>query len=293
MDVLMLVLVFIFTYIFFYYVFTAIVVVPSEKSKRVLSRIIRQKDLSKKSFIDKLSAPLTKVIIPVIRIDSYKRNKLSRNLARVGISDTPEEYTAKALAKGILISLFSVVFIYLGIPIATLATFFLGITVAFKEMQVVNDKLKKINALILNELPRFVSTYNHSLEGTKDIIRIFEKYRKVAGQAFRYDLDVLIMELKSGNMEEALRRFDDRINIPQLSTFISGVIGTSKGIDQKTFFFMMEQNMKVLYRENMKREMAKRPGKLKLATISVGVCMFLIYVVPMGLQLKTGLAIFK
>ena len=101
------------------------------------------------------------------------------------------------------------------------------------------------------------------------------------------------MELKSGNMEEALRRFDDSIYIPQLSTFISGVIGTSKGIDQKTFFFMMEQNMIVLYRENMKREMAKRPGKLKLATISVGVCMFLIYVVPMGLQLKTGLAIFK
>ncbi len=104
---------------------------------------------------------------------------------------------------------------------------------------------------------------------------------------------MLITEMKSGNIEDALRRFDERVNVSQLSTFISGVIGTSKGIDQRTFFFMMEQNMKVLFRENMKREMAKRPPKMKMAAFSVAICMALMYIVPMALQITSGLAIFK
>lgn len=293
MDRLMLIVVFILVYLTLFYIVTTIIIVPSSRSKKILEKIKRKKDVAKIDFTRALTEPFAKLLVPIIKIDTYKRNKLSRDLARVGITDTPEEYTAKALAQGILVCLLSAVFLYLGIPVAALGTFFLGITVFFKEKQKVNDKLKKVNAQILNELPRFISTYNHSLEGTKDIIRIFEKYRKVAGQAFQYDLDVLITELKSGNMEDALRRFDERINISQLSTFISGVIGTSKGIDQKTFFFMIEQNMKVLFRENMKREMAKRPPKIKKATIAVGICMFLIYLVPMALQLKVGLAIFK
>lgn len=293
MDRLILIIVFILLYVTLFEVITFVIIVPSSKSKKILEKIKRQKDLTKKNFTDALAEPLAKIITPFIKIDNYKRNKLGRDLKRAGIPGTPEEYTAKALAQGIMVSSLSIVFFFLGIPIATLGTFFLGITIYFKEKQKVNDKLKKVNMQILNELPRFISTYNHSLEGTKDIIRIFEKYFKVAGQAFKYDLDRLITELKSGNAEDALRRFDERINISQLSTFVSGVIGTSKGIDQKTFFFMMEQNMKVLFRENMKREMAKRPGKIKKATIAVGICMFLIYIVPMALQLKTGLAIFK
>ncbi len=92
-----------------------------------------------------------------------------------------------------------------------------------------------------------------------------ERYqRKIAGDDFKYDLDILITDLKTGNTEDALQRFDERVNIPQLSTFISGVIGTSKGIDQETFFLsLMEQEMKILARENIKREIAKRPGKIK------------------------------
>ena len=48
-----------------------------------------------------------------------------------------------------------------------------------------------------------------------------ERYRKSAGDDFKYDLDILITELKKGNTEEALQRFDECVNIPQLLTFIA------------------------------------------------------------------------
>ena len=96
----------------------------------------------------------------------------------------------------------------------------LGIMLFFKERQAAREKLKKINGKILDELPRFVRTYNNSLKSSKDILKFMERYRKIAGDDFKYDLDILITDLKTGNTEEALQRFDERVNIPQLSTFI-------------------------------------------------------------------------
>ena len=149
--------------------------------------------------------------------------------------------------------LFSFVFIPLGLTVITMLVMLLGVMLFFKERQAVSEKLKKINGRIHDELPRFVRTYNNSLKSSKDILKFMERYQKIAGEDFKYDLDILITDLKTGNTEEALQRFDERVNIPQLSTFISGVIGTSKGVDQETFFYLMEQDMKILARESCYR----------------------------------------
>lgn len=214
-------------------------------------------------------------------------------MARAGINLSPAEYYAKAYVTAGLVILLSFIFIPLGLTVITMCVMLLGIMMFFKERQAAREKLKKISGKILDELPRFVRTYNNSLKSSKDILKFMERYRKIAGDDFKYDLDILITDLKTGNTEEALQRFDERVNIPQLSTFISGVIGTSKGIDQETFFYLMEQDMKILARENIKREIAKRPGKIKKATIAVGVMMFLLYLYPIFIDLKNGLGIFN
>ena len=228
-----------------------------------------------------------------MRIEPYENRKLDKDLQRAGINLSPAEYKAKAFVTAGLVVLFSFVFIPLGLTVITLLVMLLGVMLFFKERQAVSEKLKKINGRILDELPRFVRTYNNSLKSSKDILKFMERYQKIAGEDFKYDLDILITDLKTGNTEEALQRFDERVNIPQLSTFISGVIGTSKGVDQETFFYLMEQDMKILARENIKREIAKRPGKIKKATIAVGVMMFLLYLYPIFMDLKNGLGIFN
>lgn len=244
-------------------------------------------------FYNLITYPLIKLVSQLIHLDNYRSRKLAKDLERAGIKLTPAEYQAKAYVTAGLTIAASFIFIPLGMPILTMGVMLLGIMLFFKERQSLNEKLKKINGRILEELPRFVRTYNNSLKSSKDILRFMERYRKIAGDDFKYDLDILITELKMGNTEEALQHFDDRVNIPQLSTFISGVIGTSKGIDQQTFFYLMEQDMKILARENIKREIAKRPGKIKKATVAVGVMMFILYLYPIFMDLKNGLGIFN
>lgn len=265
---------------------------PSKRTEKALSGAARKQGIGEQ-FYNYITYPLTSLTAKLIHLDNYQRRKLTKDLERAGIKLTPEEYQAKAYVTAGLTILASFLFIPLGVPLITMGVMLLGIMLFFKERQSLSEKLKKINGRILEELPRFVRTYNNSLKSSKDILRFMERYRKIAGDDFKYDLDILITELKTGNTEEALQRFDDRVNIPQLSTFISGVIGTSKGIDQQTFFYLMEQDMKTLARENIKREIAKRPGKIKKATIAVGVMMFILYLYPIFMDLKNGLGIFN
>lgn len=265
---------------------------PSKQTEKVLVSAARKQKLGEQ-FYNLITYPLIKLVSQLIHLDNYRSRKLAKDLERAGIKLTPAEYQAKAYVTAGLTIAASFIFIPLGMPILTMGVMLLGIMLFFKERQSLNEKLKKINGRILEELPRFVRTYNNSLKSSKDILRFMERYRKIAGDDFKYDLDILITELKMGNTEEALQHFDDRVNIPQLSTFISGVIGTSKGIDQQTFFYLMEQDMKILARENIKREIAKRPGKIKKATVAVGVMMFILYLYPIFMDLKNGLGIFN
>lgn len=265
---------------------------PTKRTEKAMSAFRRKQGIGER-FYTAVTYPLTKIISKFIRPENYQKRKLEKDLARAGINLSPAEYYAKAYVTAGLVILSSFIFIPLGLTVITMCVMLLGIMLFFKERQAVREKLKKINGKILDELPRFVRTYNNSLKSSKDILKFMERYRKIAGDDFKYDLDILITDLKTGNTEDALQRFDERVNIPQLSTFISGVIGTSKGIDQETFFYLMEQDMKILARENIKREIAKRPGKIKKATIAVGVMMFLLYLYPIFIDLKNGLGIFN
>lgn len=265
---------------------------PTTQTDKAMSGFKRKQSIGER-FYTSVTYPLTKIISKFIRMEGYQKRKLEKDLQRAGINLTPAEYYAKAYVTAGLVILSSFLFIPLGLPIITMCVMLLGIMLFFKERQSVKEKLNKINGKILDELPRFVRTYNNSLKSSKDILKFMERYRKISGDDFKYDLDILITDLKTGNTEEALQRFDERVNIPQLSTFISGVIGTSKGINQETFFYLTEQDMKILARENIKREIAKRPGKIKKATVAVGVMMFLLYLYPIFIDLKNGLGIFN
>lgn len=265
---------------------------PTTQTDKAMSGFKRKQSIGER-FYTSVTYPLTKIISKFIRMEGYQKRKLEKDLQRAGINLTPAEYYAKAYVTAGLVILLSFLFIPLGLPMITMCVMLLGIMLFFKERQSVKEKLNKINGKILDELPRFVRTYNNSLKSSKDILKFMERYRKIAGDDFKYDLDILITDLKTGNTEEALQRFDERVNIPQLSTFISGVIGTSKGIDQETFFYLTEQDMKILARENIKREIAKRPGKIKKATVAVGIMMFLLYLYPIFIDLKNGLGIFN
>lgn len=287
--IVFLTLIFVLTFtLALYNVITAFVTVPSSKSASVLKT---DKSGLKERITEKLQ-PLVRLCAKFIKIDKYKRDEITSNLIRIGRDkQTPEEFYAEAVIYGLGITLFAIpVHLFIGQSFLTIGVAVIGIVIIFNKISELSVEVQKINDEIKKELPKFVRTYTHSYNKNAQIIDIFTEYRKIAQPAFAKDIDILITDLKTGNEEDSLIRFADRINIPELSTFILGIIGTSKGDDQKTFFMFMSEKMTALAYENLRKETIKRPAKIKRATFILMITLFAIFLYPLIINLIDGIS---
>lgn len=277
-------------------IITHFLVVPSGATYKIVgaltktdTALVRLQKKMYKVFIN----PVAKQIAKLIKMEKYKYDKMQRDLMRVGYTDiTPTEYYARAIAVGLYIILVGVFLLVLQLKLFAILSFCGAFVVAFAMTDELRDKLKKRNIAIRDELPQFIRTYNYSISANTKNVDIMEKYRQIAGEAFQYDLDVLITDLKTGNEEDAFLSFDRRINLPEISTFVNGVLGQLRGVDQHDYFAIMEREMKVIAKERLKREMEKRPGKVKWAVYGVGAMLIVMYLYPIILDLKNGMGIF-
>lgn len=275
-----------------YQLITSFIILPSKQTYKNIQNISKKKGV-KEELAELFVYPIAKLVSKFVRIDMYKRKKLVKNLTRAGYEISPEEYYANAIVTSAYVLIVSVVMIIMGITLIGFLGVILTVILYFANIDKVNDKLKLTNAAILRELPRFVRTYNHSKHANTQLLTIVEKYRKVAGKEFCYDLDVLITDLKTTNEEEALMRFDDRVNLPQLSGFVNALISSTKGVDQEIYFFTLEKEMNMLARENIRREIQKRPDKIQRVTLLTGMMCLALFFYPILVTLLDGLAMFK
>ncbi|MCL2060018.1 MAG: hypothetical protein FWH01_13365 [Oscillospiraceae bacterium] len=234
-----------------------------------------------------------RAVSKMIVLSGERRVAVEKKLLRAGYSVKAEMFYADVIVRVLAVYLLVPLFLLLGVTAAAAGTVFLGIGLYYKWIGEPDERIRRISAQITDELPRFVSVLGYSMTTDRDLIRTIERYLRIAKPALRNDLELLLLEMKAGNNADALKRFDERVGNAQLSAFISGLIDAGRGVDQKTFFFLMEENMKQLFIENKKKELASRPAKVKKAIISAGLCMFLIYLVPICVQLVEGMTMFK
>lgn len=119
-----------------------------------------------------------------------------------------------------------------------------------------------------------------------------DKYRAVAGDGLRYELDRLVTAMKAGNHEQALTDFADRIQIDYLTTFVSGLVSQSKGIDQKMFLRMTEEEIKKISVERIKQKAFKKPEKLRLSQAMLVIGVLALIFTTLGIQAVQGFHIF-
>ena len=236
-----------------------------------------------------LFRPIAKIISIILPLSEYRVRQLQSDLNRLGKTDTPQDYLSLAMAKAFLVALFGVVFIPLGLPWFAMLTAVAGILAYFRTTQELREKVGKINHAIAMELPRLVESLNFILQDNRDMIAFFEKYRKVAGTALGRELDKLILAMKIGNHEIALREFDARLGISHVSALVSILCGVYQGIDQRTSLMILEQDIRAFQREQIRREMEKRPGRIKVASFILTVLMILMFMVPIVLMIIKNL----
>jgi hypothetical protein len=160
-----------------------------------------------------------------------------------------------------------------------------GIAVYFNESGKANKLVKARREEIEYELPRFVATVTQELLASRDVLSMLESYQKNAGKAMKNELAITTADMRTGNYEAALTRFEARISSAMLSDVARGLIGVLRGDDGVTYFRMLGHDMKQLELQRLKRLAMERPPKIRKFSFMLLGCMLLVYMGVMGYEI--------
>jgi archaeal flagellar protein FlaJ len=223
-----------------------------------------------------------------IRMDEYRKSRMTNVLRSAGISVTPEVYTAYAIVKAGAIFL-GVIPCLILFPLLSPMIVFLSILVYFKETRKADEQLKVKREQIERELPRFVATIEQELKSSRDVLSILEHFKKNAGNTFAAELDIVTADMRSSSYEAALTRFEARLNSPQLSDVVRGLIGVLRGDNGAIYFQMLAHDFKALELQRLKGEAQKIPPKIRVFSFIMLMCFLFTYLVIIALVIVKSL----
>ena len=209
------------------------------------------------------------------------RDRMSRQLRRLGMSVTADEYYTAALTKSLLAGGVSLLVTPL-VPLAGCAGIMTAVILWYRNMGFLTASINRKNEKIREELPRFIRTFAYGMQYEKDILKILESYSDAAGDGLRNDLTALISEMRNGNIEEALRRFDAEIAIPELSRFVNALIAINRGDDQTSVLLDVTDEITAKERERVRARMASIADRIQALSIPLVVMIMITYLYVIG-----------
>lgn len=223
-----------------------------------------------------------------IRMDEYKRGRMTNILKASGISMTPEVYTAYAITKSGAIALGALPCLFL-LPLLAPVLLILAVLTYFQETKRADEQLREKREQVEGELPRFVATIEQTLKASRDVLAMIETYKKNAGPAFAHELNVLTADMRSSSYEAALTRFESRLNSPMLSDVVRGLIGVLRGDDSAVYFQMLAHDFKALELQRLKGQAQKIPPKIRIFSFIMLMCFLFTYLAIIAVEILNSL----
>ena len=255
-------------------------------TKAVLN--VTRQDKKQTKILEVLVFDLSSKLANHIRLEEYKKRKLSSTLRSAGIKLTPETFIARAWVKTGLIATLLIPVMPI-IPVLAPVIILLAITVFFRELRLADEILRQKREEIEYELPRFVSTISQALKASRDVTAILMSYQKSAGDSFRQELEITIADMKSGNEETALTRLEARIGSTMLSDVVRGLISVKRGDNGAMYFEMLNHDFKQVELQKLKLIAMKQPGKVKKYSFLMLGCFLLMYLGILGYAIINAL----
>lgn len=262
--------------------------VASIKSRRAV-RMFSKSDTKSSSFLhaETLTTSISKRIIPLIRLSELRHVQLENSLKSSGLAETPEEFTAKALAECLLLLSLCMPLVLLShiVFYAVIAFLIYHFASRFKSLKL--NSTKKVEK-IDEELCRFVSYINHGLSTNRNILLLMERYRS-DNRVFIEELNRTIADIKTSNFELALLRFGARYNSEHLSMLIRGLIGIYNGDDMRYYFEMLDKDFSELELDRLRLEVKKIPKKMRKSMIVIYTAIAFLYFSPIVILISDSL----
>ena len=248
---------------------------PSAATQKAMRKAAnRQK--GKVSSVELWLGDLARWFQKVIRLNEFKREQLEMDLRTANINMTPEEYTANAIVKTVIIGLLAIPVWRISIA-ASLVFLILAILKYRKEINKVKVQIKKKREAIENELPRFVFTIQKVMLHSHNVLNMLEQFSVNTSPEFAEELAITIADMRSGSYEHALVRLEGRVGSPQLSDICRGLQSILRGDDTTAYWSTLNQKLAEAHRQRMKQQANKVPDKVKRLSFALMICFIATY----------------
>ncbi len=234
--------------------------------------------------MDAIIMALSSQISKLIRLSDKQNKEWKTTLQVAGISMQPETYFARCAIKALIKLLMLIPFSILA-PIMDLAVIVWAVTGLFGDISEAQKKVKQRHNEINRELPRFVSTVEQELNASSNVLAILEGYKASAGDAFRYELEITIADMKSGSQEQALIHLESRVNTTMMSQTVRGLLAVMRGDNGIMHFAMLANDFKQQEQQQLKKIAIKRPDKLNIFNYIIVAGFLITLILPIAMYL--------
>ncbi len=250
--------------------------IPQASMKKNLKNLQTEKEKPGKRLIDRFVMPLVRPVSWLIRLDPVQEARMASMLRRGGLDLTPKEYQARALICAAFTLPLLIPLLLIGATNIAPVILIFAVVVYFHFTSDLKDQLKAKKNRIEMEMPGFIRSILYKLDDIRggnqtvvqvDLIQIFEDYLRVASDVFYSDISILVMEMKAKDIETALRSFNARLGLTDISFLTNALIGLHRGEHQGEALAYLARDMDIKARETLKTKLNKLPGRVKIASI--------------------------
>ena len=97
-------------------------------------------------------------------------------------------------------------------------------------------------------------------------------------------------DMRSSSYEAALTRFEARLNSPQLSDIVRGLIGVLRGDDSAVYFQMLVHDFKQIEIQRLKTKAQKIPPKIRKYSFAMLMCFMITYIIIIGYEILKSMS---
>lgn len=260
---------------------------PTLKARKATNNLGKKGD-KKVSIVEIYLKDFSTFLSKKIKLNEYKRAQLEVDLKTAGMETSPEAYVADAITKALVIALFALPVFFL-FKILSVVVLFISVIVYFKEYQAVSVKIKSRRQKIEYELPRFVSAIEKTMQHNRSIVYILESYKDTSGAELKAELEITIADMRSGNVEVALTRLENRIGSTMMSDITRGLAALERGDNNVVYWGQLVIKFSDYQRQILKQQANAVPRKVRKLSMALMFCFILIYVTVIGQVLLTSL----
>jgi len=246
-----------------------VIIFAGSRSKALTSLKLKEKKRLSIAIEDALLIPFSLFLSGFIRFTEDRRILLQRKLDMAELDISPELYYARGVSAAAVMLLFIPFTIVLGSYYLAPIIIIVALMSFFHFTNKANVIITQKREVIENALPSFIRAIVNKMTGSDvvavDLIEIFRDYHKVADDAFKHDVGILIVDMETQDVETGIRRFENRLGVLEVTHLCNALISMSQGNDQSLMLFKLASDMDVKTRENNQRMLDKLPGKVILA----------------------------